>query len=192
MDLPAGITIKEELYNRTSQWHYMSSGSYTLFREEQKFNQLWIWILVLLPAAIAWYSVIGQLVFKRPFGSNPASDNGVLLIWIFVGVLFPLFMASLRLVTEVRSDGLYVRFYPLHRSWRSFSFASIRSCDILTYRPIRDYGGWGIRYGLKGTAYNVSGDRGVLIGFMDGGKLMIGSQKPEELGAAISSGLRVR
>jgi hypothetical protein len=168
----------------------MGSGNNALFMEEQRFKQLWIWILVLLPAVIAWYSVIGQLVFKRPFGTNPASDNCVLLTGIIFGVMLPLFMASLRLATEVRLDGLYVRFYPLQRSYRSFSFDSIRSCNILTYRPIRDYGRWGIRYGLKGMAYNVSGDREVLLELRNGSKLMIGSQHPEGLEAALSLGLR--
>jgi hypothetical protein len=169
----------------------MSSGNQILFREEQKFNQLWLWVLVLIPASISWYAAIEQLVFKRTFGTNPASDSGAVLIWVIFGILFPIFMASLRLVTEVRSDGLYVRFYPLHRSYRNFPFDSIRSCHVQKYRPIRDYGGWGIRYGLKGTAYNVSGDRGVLLEFRDGSKLMIGSQQPEGLAAAMACGSRV-
>jgi len=100
-------------------------------------------------------------------------------------------MASLRLVTEVRSDDLYVRSYPLHRSYCNFPFDSIRSCHVQKYRPIRDYGGWGIRYGLKGTACNVSGDRGVLLEFRDGSKLMTGSQQPEGLAAAMPCGPRV-
>jgi hypothetical protein len=169
----------------------MSSGNQILFREEQKFNQLWLWVLVLIPASISWYAAIEQLVFKRTFGTNPASDGGAVLIWVIFGILFPIFMASLRLVTEVRSDGLYVRFYPLHRSYRKFPFDSIRSCHVQKYRPIRDYGGWGIRYGLKGTAYNVSGDRGVLLEFWDGSKLMIGSQQPEGLATAMACGSRV-
>lgn len=163
----------------------MESGDYVVFREDQKFNQLWLWALILVPVAISWYAVIEQLIFGRPVGNNPASDSGTLIIWTLFGILLPLFMASLRLVTEVRRDGLYVRFHPFHRSYRKFLFDSIRSCKMQTYRPIRDYGGWGIRYGIKGKAYNVSGNMGLMVEFMDGQKLLIGSQQAERFAAAM-------
>jgi hypothetical protein len=70
----------EGLYVATSMAIIMSSGNHILFREEQKFNQLWFWVLVLIPASIYWYAVIEQLVFKRTFGTNPASDSGAVLI----------------------------------------------------------------------------------------------------------------
>ncbi len=36
------------------------------------------------------------------------------------------------------------------------------------YRPIREYGGWGIRYGWNGRAYSTSGNEGVqLVGVLD-------------------------
>jgi hypothetical protein len=60
---------------------------------------------------------------------------------------------------------------------------------VQTYRPIRDYGGWGIRYGRGGKAYNVSGNRGVMLELSDGQKLLIGSQRPEELANAINLAL---
>jgi TATA-box binding protein (TBP) (component of TFIID and TFIIIB) len=50
-----------------------------------------------------------------------------------------------------------------------------------------EYGGWGIKYGRKGKAYNVSGNRGVQLVFKDGKQLLIGSQRAEELAEAISS-----
>ncbi|MDI3539155.1 MAG: hypothetical protein PWP14_1723 [Methanolobus sp.] len=163
----------------------MDSHERVLFREEQKFNQLWLWVLVLVPVSIAWYAAIEQLVFENLFGSNPASDSSTFLFLVLFGILLPLFMSSLRLVTEVRGDGLYVRFHPFHRSYRKFPFDSIRSCKVQTYRPVRDYGGWGIRYGIKGKAYNVGGDKGLMLEFVNGKKLLIGSQKPEEFAASM-------
>lgn len=41
----------------------------------------------------------------------------------------------------------------------------------------RDYGGWGIRYGRKGKAFNVFGSRGLQLEFTNGKRLLIGSQK---------------
>jgi len=64
-------------------------------------------------------------------------------------------------MTEVRDDGVYFRFFPLHLSFHRIGLEEIVRFEVQTYRPIRDYGGWGIRYGWKGKAYNVSGNRGV-------------------------------
>lgn len=51
-----------------------------------------------------------------------------------------------------------------------------------TYRPLREYGGWGIRWGGKGRmAYNVSGSEGVEVELLDGRTVMVGSRRPDEL-----------
>ena len=55
------------------------------------------------------------------------------------------------------------------------------------YSPIRDCGGWGVRHYKSGKAYNVSGNRGVVLEFLDGRPILIGSQRPEELAKAIAS-----
>ena len=61
-----------------------------------------------------------------------------------------------------------------------------------SYNPIRDYGGWGIRWGTKGKAYNVSGNRGLYLEFSDGKQLLIGLQKPEEFVEALDLALDKR
>jgi len=47
-------------------------------------------------------------------------------------------------------------------------------------------GGYGVRLGFRGWAFNVSGDEGVLVETTDGSRLMIGSRHPKELEAAIT------
>ncbi len=66
-------------------------------------------------------------------------------------------------------------------------FSEIAKCDARQYSPIKEYGGWGIRYGTKGMAYNVSGDRGVQLELTNGKRLLIGSQRSEELAKTIIS-----
>lgn len=168
----------------------MTDKDAVFFREQQKFDQLWVQLLIFVPVAIVWYGAIQQLVMGIPFGNNPASDDGMILLLILFGVLFPVFMLSLRMITEVRDSGLYIRFYPFHLSSRKFPFESIRSYEVREYHPLKEYGGWGIRFGLKGQAYNVSGNKGVFFEFSNGKTLMVGSQRPDELAAAISRGIR--
>ena len=61
---------------------------------------------------------------------------------------------------------------------------------VHTYDPIGEYGGWGIKYGKMGKAYNVSGNRGVQLEFADRKSILIGSQKPEQLDSAIEQYLK--
>lgn len=166
-----------------------------LFREVQKMDQTWARLVVGILVISSWYGAYQQLFLRKPFGNNPAPDWMMLVLLLVFGILFPLFFHSLKMTTEVRKDGLYVRFYPFHFSFRSFPIKAIQSYEVRTYSPIRDYGGWGIRYGLKGTAYNVKGNRGVLFEFEEGNKvkkLMIGSQIPEKLSEAVSRAIKMQ
>ncbi len=166
------------------------------FREEQRFRQVWIWLLI-LPLCVgvggffAW-AMVEQLVKGRTVGNQPMSDLmlmivGPLLILLMAGLLWLMWAA--RLVTEVRDDGIYIRFYPFHRGFRGFLWEDIESFEARTYRPILEYGGWGIRIGPDGGAYNVSGNKGLQLNFRFGlaGGVLIGSQRPDELAIAAES-----
>ena len=111
---------------------------------------------------------------------------------IVFGILLPVAVAvlffMLKMETEVRADGLYVRFFPLHIQYKKFGSEDLSEYYARVYRPILEYGGWGIRCGFKGArAYNVSGNKGVQLILQNGKRLLIGSQKPDELVEAISS-----
>jgi TATA-box binding protein (TBP) (component of TFIID and TFIIIB) len=57
---------------------------------------------------------------------------------------------------------------------------------VREYAPLSEYGGWGLRYSVNhGKAYNVSGNQGVQLFFTNGKKLLIGTQKPEEITAIL-------
>ena len=62
---------------------------------------------------------------------------------------------------------------------------NIKKCEVRKYSPIKECGGWGIKYGRKGKAYNVSGNFGVQLEFTKGKPLLIGSQNPEKLARVI-------
>jgi len=136
---------------------------------------------------ISLYGAFQQLILGIPFGNNPAPDSVMVILVVIFGIIFPLFMYKTNLTTEVRSDGLYVSYFPFHLSFHRIASEEIRGFEACTYSPIKDYGGWGIRYGRKGKAYNVSGNRGVQLKLSNGKHLMIGSQKPEELVESLAS-----
>ena len=163
-----------------------------IFREGQHFRQLWLWALVLLFPALCAYALIQQVFLDKPFGNNPASDSLLIGSAVVFGLGFPLLFLVAKLTTEVREDGLYLRFVPFHRSFRKIAWEDLARYEVRTYRPLRDYGGWGIRYGSQGKAYNVRGNRGVQLHLSNGKRLLIGSQRPEELAEALDLAMRKR
>jgi hypothetical protein len=170
-----------------------ASDETVLFREVQRFRQPWLWIVVLsmliLAAAPFTFDAIRQLSTRPPGGPLRAPSLffiGLAAVTIFLAVAVLLVFA--RLEVEVLRDGLRVRFFPFHRKYRRFSWSEIQSAEARTYRPIIEYGGWGIRYSiLGGWAYNVRGNRGVQLVFKGGKRVLLGSQKADELARAIET-----
>jgi hypothetical protein len=160
------------------------------FKEVQRFRQVWLWAMVLAWPTIMTislcYALFRQAVLGRPWSHSPLSNGALALtasapMLVFLALAWLLYVT--RMITEVRPDGLYVRFWPL--SWRRIPFDQIAECCARTYRPIVEYGGWGIRWGFKGRAYNVSGNQGVQLVLTTGKRLLIGSQRAGELAAAV-------
>jgi hypothetical protein len=153
-----------------------------LFNERQKFKQWWIWLMLLSLNGILIYGVFKQVIGGQQFGDKPAG-NAELLIITGLLLLLTLLFFIFRLDTIIKEDGIYVRFFPFHLKYKHFTWENIRKSYVRQYSPLTEYGGWGLRLGLfgKGTAFNVSGDIGLQLEFTDDRKLLIGTNKPDEL-----------
>ena len=152
----------------------------SLYSEVQRPNQWWVWTLTVVITILAWWIFVDQIILGNPFGSRPAPDWVVWLVGILFGVLLPLLMITINLKTLVTGDRIVLRYFPLHT--RTVKLADIDSCVAREYRPMREYGGWGIRFGFGyGMAYNVYGNRGVQLELKGGKHLLIGSQRADEL-----------
>lgn len=159
------------------------------FREVQRFRQWWLWLIILAVPGVCLYGVIQQIVFDEPFGNDPLSDGGLLVVTGVFGCGLPLFFYAVNLTLEVREDGLFVRYFPFHLRFHRIAFDTIARVEALTYSPLKEFGGWGIRWGKEGKVYSVSGDRGVRLEFKSGRKLLIGSRRAEEMAEAIGRAL---
>ena len=145
--------------------------------------------MVLIGPAFLYWALFQQLVLGVPFGDKPV-DNYVLILAVFLfGVGLPVFMYITGLDTEVGEYGIRIRFRPFHRSWVEFRFDSIKKAESVKYSPLKDYGGWGIRYGGNGKAYSVSGNKGIMLSLNDGKSVLIGSKNQEVFWAAINERL---
>jgi hypothetical protein len=165
-----------------------------LFKEEQRFTQWWIWLLLIFSFAVSvgpiWYGFFKQISTGVPWGDNPTSDTGLAIIGVLttllmVGILF-VFKIT-RLKVEIRDNGIYFRFPPLVRKWRIVSKDEIERYTVGKYSPVGEYGGWGVRrsYGKYGRAYNVSGNLGLRLYLKNGKVLLLGTQRTQAISSAM-------
>lgn len=108
--------------------------------------------------------------------------------WLWVGSSLLLVFDLLCLRTVITERELLVTLgalFPLYR--RRIPLAEIARAEAVTYSPLADYGGWGIRWGRNGAAVNARGCRGVLLTLRCGKRLLIGSQRPDALAAALTA-----
>jgi hypothetical protein len=152
-----------------------------LFYEKQRFNQWCIWLLLIGINGFFVYTAISHFIYKQPVGDNPLSDIGFLIMFPML-VLFNLFCYSSNLETKITPEGVFVKLFPFHTKFKHIAWDRIEKCYVREYKPIREFGGWGLRYGFSGQAYNVRGNKGLQIEYKNGkNKLLIGTQKHEEL-----------
>jgi len=178
-----------------------------VYQEEQKFS-LWLrWLVYLSMGLAVLISAFALIKETAPEGSqetwdaspppgmkvdSPHPERSRRILAVIVGIGVPIAIAGLflflKLETEVRPDGLYVRYAPFHIHFKRIDPEDLSEYYARQYKPIREYGGWGIRCSFRnGKAYNVSGNKGVQLVFKNGKRLLIGSQKADELETAIRS-----
>lgn len=153
------------------------------FTENQRFNQPFVYIIlgmVLLVSASPLFLLSQQ---------NMESEHIDLVMIVFMSlpiliIGFMLFVLQLR--TRIDRQGIHYGFYPFKNPLKLIPWREIESCEVIQYSPLRDYGGWGYRYGRKGKALNVRGNQGIKIIFVGGKSLLIGTQKPQEAQQAIA------
>ncbi|MCG7844789.1 MAG: DUF6141 family protein [Methanomassiliicoccales archaeon] len=159
------------------------------FKEVQRLRTWWLVLLILIPTFLVWWGAVQQMVFGIPWGNNPAPDDLMIFLVAVFGVAFPLFILGIKMTVEV-TDVITITFSPFRFKRRTITAKEISQHRAMQYRPIAEYGGWGIKGTFSNTAYNMQGNSGVKL-FLDNGKtLMIGSLRAEELDMAIGAMMR--
>lgn len=95
-----------------------------LFTERQKFKQWWLWLLLIGINGLFLYGLIIQVIFGQQFGTKPMTNTGIIItsgLLLLLTILFLIF----RLDTIIKRDGVYVRFFPFHLSFRHYTWEKI-------------------------------------------------------------------
>lgn len=145
------------------------------FQEEQRFKQWWIYLAPAFLFVLSAFVTFQQLIYDQPVGNNPIPNGEIWILWVFTLGTFWLVWA-VQLITVIDQAGIHVRLKPFTKA--SFSWDQIEKVYLRKYKPLREYGGYGLRYGGKyGKAYNISGDEGIQLELKNGKKVLIGTRR---------------
>jgi len=148
----------------------------TPFKEEQKFTQWWLWLLLSGVALIPVFGIYKQIFLGEKFGDNPMPDAGLIIFALVVFSILFLFW-KMRLKTEINQESISIHFFPFVK--KKILWKDVKTASVLNYGFV---GGWGIRLGTKyGTVYNTRGNKGLALELKNGRKFCIGTQKEAEL-----------
>ncbi|MCX6343535.1 MAG: hypothetical protein NT018_00505 [Armatimonadetes bacterium] len=156
---------------------FLEEGKPWVYWESQ--NPSWM-NLALAAGFISMLFGAGQAYGESPAAAVPLA----LLALIFV----PLY-GGLRV--SVTPERLQVRLgifgIPLLRLWLS----DLASVEVHEFSPLKDFGGYGIRFNRQMKAYYFRGNRGALVTTTQGKKYLIGSDHPERLAAVVDVARRM-
>lgn len=142
-------------------------------------TQWWLWAILLGTMGVVLWRIIEKAVARQLSWAELLSTTGLWVpILLPVAILVFFYVASLK--TDVDSTGIRIRYFPM---WKThIPCEQIESAEIIRYGFV----GYGIRFSIRhGTVYNAKGNRGLQIAKKNGSKILLGTQRPEELLAAV-------
>lgn len=151
------------------------------YHEEIKFfSRTFLYILATVVLAGLWLMITG------------ISNAG----WaIVIALLFPLLFG--RMIIAVSGNTLHITYGYLSIIKKDIPLSAVTETRVVEYRPLRQFGGWGIRCGrFEGEAtacYNLKGNRGLLLilknkvraCLVKTDRVIVGCNQPERLKDAI-------
>lgn len=135
------------------------------FKETQRIDTIWPLTILAITMVGNWF-----LYFKMAY-----QDISFFYICIASVGLLCLFLLSLKLRTSIDEEGVHFKMFPFHFKWQTIRWEEIQQYEIRAYQPFKEYGGWGLRYGVSGKAYTISGKTGLQLQLKNGKKVLIGT-----------------
>jgi len=143
----------------------------TNYREVQRIDPIWIL------GTFAFINILNYLAFMY----LDVRNNDVFYPTYSMFILLLLAYLLIRLETIYTTDGIQYRLFPFHRKFRTLNWRDLHQIEIVKIRPIRDFGGWGIRKNKGNTAFTAQGNMTLSVTEIKSGrKIFIGIKHKEK------------
>lgn len=151
---------------------------------EERAGWAW-WVHLLVSITLVTLAIPLVALANGNIGSGP--DQMPVWVAVLCGVLgmglpggIYAFMGQLR--SRVTEEAIEIRWGFLEAIKKDIPLDSIETAEAVTYSPLREFGGWGIRFGgNKKKAWTIRGNRALLLHLKDGTRFYLGSDKPERM-----------
>ena len=88
------------------------------FKEEQKFTQWWLWLILFGIGILPIFGIYKQLILGEKFGDKPMSDFGLIIFCVLIFGLIAMFW-FMRLKTEIDQNEIRMNFFPFVKKYSS-------------------------------------------------------------------------
>jgi hypothetical protein len=158
-----------------------------IFKEEQSYKGTWLMYLILM-LEVPMIILVSMVIWN----SEKDQMTSVVGIGTFILILTLTFflIMSIRLETRIDEEGVKFKFFPFINKWRIYRKNEIERIEVITYSPLTDFGGWGLKGNKTTKAYSILGDQGILLDVGEKKKIMIGTQKGSELKSYLADWLK--
>lgn len=156
-----------------------SSCSHMDFKEEQSLLKTKASLLVLLPilAPVILY------VLGLPINTVLTS----LMVVVIISIVSWLFLKTIKLQLCVNETGISLRIKGLQGKAETVLWEDIQRIQKVNIQPLKEFGGWGLRYSRSRTGYIFEGETGVELFTNRKSTIVITIRDADSFFAAIAS-----
>ncbi len=114
----------------------------------------------------------------------------VIFVSIAVFLFFIVIGFGLRLKWTISSDAFSYKYNPIYNNWKTVPLAEIKTMSVMKINPLKEFGGWGFRYGKLGQAFTTTGRMIIHVETIKGQKLNFSVENVEKTELAIREFLK--
>jgi len=154
-----------------------------LFEETQGSTKKFIVDFFKIMTGVLLAAFVFNLIYQKWNFTDISGVLGTAFIVSALGIV----VTNTKMVTQIREDGIYVRFPPFQPGYQKFLWKDMKQVYIRRYNALSEYMGWGIRIGPMGKGYVVAGNMGIQIVLRNNAKVLIGTQQSEKVDAILKA-----
>ena len=140
------------------------------FSEKQRNSENW------LAKVISWFILTIILIIAVSFYYD-RNDVIPKIIVIIILIFFMVYLNTMNFEYKIDEHFISYKYYPFHKDWNRIERNEVLEITIIKYKPLKEFGGWGIRSNGRINAYTMWGNSGILITLKNGSKILFGTQK---------------
>jgi len=132
---------------------------------------------------VAWSLGLALALCLAIFTTTGTWAEAPAICLLTIGVLFGLLLIPLTITAD--AEWVHVSLGGVLK--RDVLLSDVKEISQRTYRPIREFGGWGWRFGLKkrAVAYTMLGTSAVVLTLRDGSEVYLGVEDEQALMDAV-------